>query len=201
MWNVRRSSDRGAALLDRERPNARSYSTTRPSHPFGNDPVTFTDPFGLKVEFDNERAQALYEKIRQQAEYAIKSRNSGIAAAGRALLKKLQALEADEEVVTISVGSYSQDGFGVNRATGKCGIVFDEGSRGGIVPQIRLTHELGHAYNAMVDGVDPNARSSFGPSNARALETENHHRAIWGCKPRVVHDAALMKSKFIPTCP
>lgn len=163
----------------------------------GNNPAMFTDPFGLKVVFGSDRAREMYDQLRQNATNAAKSKNKSVAKAGRELSKKLDALEADEETVEINVGE-GRDGFGKFTGTSRWGININPSSPSGYSPQVKLAHELGHAYSAMVDGLDPSKRAVHGISNAMALEVENSQRSIWGCSARVVHDGIF--ERFNPRC-
>src|SRR5690606_32778089 len=118
----------------------------------GSNPVSWTDPFGLKVEFHDKEAEALYGRLRQAAENASRIKDHAIAAAGRRLLGMLDALEADEEIVTIAVQSSNlvtrflgtNNGFG-RRSDGASGfgVRIDPVHPTSYGSQLRLAHELG----------------------------------------------------------
>lgn len=164
----------------------------------GNNPISFSDPFGLKVTFGNRRAREMYQALRRSAKNASKSRNRDKAHSGRELTKRLEALEKDEQTVEISVEESGENGFGPKESGAEFGIVIDPGTPEKYSPQVRLAHELGHAYDAMVDGHDPTNPALDGYSDEMAVTVENLARAIWGCKPKIFHDATT--SRFNPYC-
>src|SRR5690606_34332447 len=151
----------------------------------GNNPTTYSDPFGLKVEFHNAEARRLYGKLKQDAEQASASDDESAAAAGAALLAQLTAIEAEEQIVRVSVAGSGfikrllgwNNGFGT-RDGGEFGIIVDPNNPAEYRADVRLAHELGHAYSAMVDEQDVRARDR-NPTNNRALELENNARTIY----------------------
>jgi len=165
----------------------------------GSNPIAYKDPFGLKVEFENAKAEELYRQMRQAAEAATRSRNRLVASSGRKLLATLTALEDDEEVVRIEVNDGRQNGFGIDRGSNNWAIVVSDQHPGRVAPQVRLAHELGHAYSVMVDGRAPTDLLNRPFSNGRSLETENAARGIWKCAPRIDHDTTILQ-RFNPSC-
>jgi hypothetical protein len=165
----------------------------------GSNPISFCDPFGLKVEFESAEAEALYNRMKQAAEAATRSRNRLVASSGRKLLATLTALEADDEVVRIELNDGFQNGFGIDGKSNDWAIVVSDQHPGRVAPQVRLAHELGHAYSTMVDGRNPRDLTSMPLSNTRALETENAARGIWRCQPRIDHTTTLIRL-FNPSC-
>src|SRR5258708_34075557 len=71
----------------------------------GNNPIMFTDPFGLKVDTTDAKAGALWRQALSLATNASKSKNKDIAAAGIALGRVLNAISSSDRTVTISVKS------------------------------------------------------------------------------------------------
>jgi hypothetical protein len=161
--------------------------------------VNFRDPFGLKVEFENAQAEDLYRQMKQAAQAATRSRNRLVASSGRKLLATLTALEDDEEVVRIEVNDGRRNGFAVDQGSGDWAILISDQHPGRVAPQIRLAHELGHAYSVMVDGRNPLDLRNRPYSNGRSLDAENAARGIWNCAPRLDHDTTILR-RFNPSC-
>ncbi len=156
--------------------------------------VTFTDPFGLIVEFDDDGARELYSQLRTAASNAARSKDRNRAAAGRALLRQLDALESAPDVVTIMTNDRKKDGYGDLEGTGKHFININPTINSDHSPQIRLAHELGHAYSDF--GLNPGVSSQ-----QTALDTENRARSFWwGCSPRLVHDVTFLRQTLNPPC-
>jgi RHS repeat-associated protein len=172
----------------------------------GGDPVNYSDPFGLvEVKFLNEESRLLYEQLRTNAQNATKSKDQVVAAAGRKLLATLDALEADDEVVTVAVQKDHGNGFGPRLPRGRglgWGISLDPSTETNYGMQLKLAHELGHAYTTLIGGLDPEAKATLPIGNASSLTSENQQRTIWHCPYRNIHDTSpWMRSKLMPACP
>jgi hypothetical protein len=165
------------------------------------DPVNFNDPFGLKVEFVGDEARALYGRLRQAANNAANSRSRHVAAAGRHLLGMLDALEETEEVVTIQIDPDAEaSGFGPRQEPGVGGYgitlaPFKQDPSHGL--QIKLAHELGHAYAVMIDGRPGGKRRT---EEFAIRSAENRMRTIWGCSMRIFTHGTS-SGKWNPVCP
>jgi len=164
----------------------------------GGNPVSFSDPFGLKVSFGDRRARELYNALRTAARNASKSRNPDRAQAGRALTRRLEALEKDSQTVVIYVEEGAENGFGPKDGGAEFGITINPADPSDYSPQVRLAHELGHAYDAMVEGHNPTDPAFDSASDAMAVLIENLARGIWGCMPKIYHDA--LTRRLNPYC-
>jgi len=157
----------------------------------GNNPATFTDPFGLEVKFENDEAAALWLKLKSAATKASGSRDSKVARAGRQMLAAMSALETSSRVLTVEVGQGTQQsGFGFTR-DGGLGVRVNPQSSGNVRPEVVLAHELGHAQNFIDQGL------RFFSSYFRAISYENQARTMVGCGSTSWAYAWLMQ----PACP
>jgi hypothetical protein len=143
------------------------------------------------VEFEDERAQRAYERLRRSAETAAQSSDTAKAAAGQKLVDMLDALESSAEVVHIQSG-WIVDGFGTRKDGSGWGL---QVARFGLrtSAETRMAHELGHAYAAMIEGKYTEHREH---SNRRAVQAENWYRTIQGCGMRAQHGNFIL----IPNC-
>jgi uncharacterized protein RhaS with RHS repeats len=114
----------------------------------GNNPASYSDPFGLKIEYKGTKEEVRYLR----AAVADAKRLLGIAAkAGNRLasqvLRGIKRMESDKNRVTVL-----QVGHGTGSETSPDGgtvtIDYEEGAHqpGGFYPTITVTHELGHSY-------------------------------------------------------
>lgn len=156
----------------------------------GGDPVNFSDPFGLKVEFYNDGARKLWEDLRREATEASRSKNKDMAKAGRRLLNAMTSLERDDDLLTVSVETGRGSGFGPRTDAPGYGILVDPNRPSNVEPYVVLSHELGHAYQSMVSG--PNRIGSY----PRAVGFENSARTIAGCG----HTSALYNWTYQRGC-
>ncbi len=161
------------------------------------DPVSYSDPYGLKVECANAWACQIYAQARNAALYASESENAEIAASGRRLMQMFLGLERSEQTVALFARKTSplQRWAAKNllaiptnfaapcvRSDRVCGgganfgVATDPTYTGSasVSAETVLVHELGHIYAYMVDGA-----SSL--VNVRSVEMENHFRTISGC--------------------
>ena len=161
----------------------------------GGDPVNFSDPFGLKIEFKDEEAEGIYNNLKTVLE--------GAGKAGEALLGNLRWLEGSERLtVTIGYtnnkltlgwmwlrhGVKSASWTRTNKELTQSDITV--GPKQTYSVEMRLSHELGHAFfnlNHDPAGFDGDFRAA---SNDASLHWENVVRGILGCQSRPNHRLA-----------
>src|SRR5258708_19442846 len=152
----------------------------------GNNPIMFTDPFGLKVDTTDAKAGALWRQALSLASNACKSKNKDIGGEGIALGRVLNAISSSDRTVTISVksigpimGAYTGGAY-TQAVYGGSDVVIDPtraSARFGIGNELVMIHELGHALFEL-------ASSSDQTSNQLAVTVENMGRTILGCVQR-----------------
>jgi RHS repeat-associated protein len=171
------------------------------------DPVTYSDPYGLKVVCMNRAACALWDNLLNSALRAARSSDAEVAAAGRHLWGVMYRLQQDDQTLAITVektgffnrwGAYYVPVFNPATATGQCDKLDRLCPRGAsfairldpefsafanIGPKTRGAHELGHAHARMVDGLEPGQESE-----TQAVDAENSQRTIRGCSVRTSHE-------------
>ena len=165
----------------------------------GNNPLVYTDPFGLRVDFKDAESEALWRQLQTLARNAGRSRNKKIAAAGVALGNTLSAIEASDKTVTVSFrqGSAwerfnSRETGTFELSSGNARIRIDPtftSGRYGVSNEMILLHEMGHAFSVM-SGNRPGGAASWGLS----VDVENLGRTILGCEYRPDHTTT-------PACP
>ena len=155
----------------------------------GGDPVNYSDPFGLKLEFRNEAARFLWGVLERAARTAMKSDDESKARAGQFLLGVMNEIRLSPATWTFSVEekgrifngrwggartSRHQEGFGRNAIVNARTVMDSDYTyrRYDTPPIITLAHEIGHAWAFMTKKVD-----QLNPS----LDTENAARLIFGC--------------------
>jgi hypothetical protein len=141
-----------------------------------------------------------------QAIRAAYSSDPATATNGAALAGVIRALIFDEQTLVISVEDVGRRNrrankgngtspchrlpfvCGNNRGTGDYGIIVDpKADHGrGIGADVRLVHELGHAYAYMVEGLTDNKEDDRA-HNYRAVEVENDYGEVKGCTLRRFH--------------
>jgi RHS repeat-associated protein len=159
------------------------------------DPVSYTDPYGLTVEFADWESERLYYSLKRQV-YAHRNSDDPVVRDGASrLMRLLRELEQDDEtlVLQIRTDEVTQTGQFAD-GSGRFGTWFNPNQDLDHKPELILLHELGHAYAFMRDGFYDDARS-----NRRALEVENYGRDMWGCRHRQMHRMGW-SSRVNPSC-
>jgi RHS repeat-associated protein len=160
------------------------------------DPVSFSDPFGLKVDCGNENSEACFQwnALKQQAQDAMRSDRADITAAGKELWDMISGLEADEQTYQIRMGQRSfiknwldRGGYtwtsnrvdAEGRQIIKTEIDIDYAERRDRVPRMGvLAHEAGHAWAMM------QRRNNYVEAG---IKTENAWRTLHNCAHRATH--------------
>jgi RHS repeat-associated protein len=162
----------------------------------GGDPVSYSDPYGLKIYCDaktkvnNQSGCDLYEELRTRVNQGLRSDDQDVRAGARRLAGMLNAMNADEDrhyVVTAGVLP-DNSGAGIEVAVpGRAGwwaaIVDPSQSPNNprqevsASPWILVAHELGGARS----------RSLGGGHAAGSIPAENGARMIAGCRKRWLH--------------
>jgi RHS repeat-associated protein len=150
------------------------------------DPISYSDPYGLRVEFDKNTEEAgkrLWDALAHRANSAMRSDDPEIRAAGRQLANMMfEMWNDDERVYTIRINNdprwVGDNGGGLETADGpnrRLVQVTDQPSLyTSMSPWMALAHELGGAQSSVRDG------SHDRPS----VRAENAARTIVGCKLR-----------------
>jgi RHS repeat-associated protein len=157
----------------------------------GGDPVTYSDPYGLKVEFKDEEARRLWSQLVQSAREAARSSDKLVATSGRTMNRMLRNIWDSEATLSIGVSDrYAffnwQDGGAYTKqqiryvgphATPSFGArirmdpVYPR-QRFGIPNILVLAHEIGHAWGIMMNRADAETTS---------VVAENSTRIFLGC--------------------
>lgn len=147
------------------------------------DPVTFSDPFGLKVEFADDRLREAWDRIRNLARSALDSDDDDVRHAGMLLLSTMESLESAEETYTIGFATKAatreRAGAWTNLVPRGGGDVatwvnkdYWTGSSQGHQQEV-VAHETGHALAFFL-----NARPK---TNTWANATHNAFRTLANC--------------------
>ncbi len=162
------------------------------------DPVTYSDPYGLRVVFqdnaDGDRLRRLWNDTKAAAREAMRSDDEQIAAAGRVLFNSMQEME-DSRSYTLRVGTHSESSGNPwgRTATERRGSrlassaqmtfsahpsrnFFDLSER---MQAVVLSHEVGHAWTAMNFVQSAELHEQY--TNPNANNFENLSRRITGC--------------------
>ncbi len=152
------------------------------------DPVSYSDPYGLKVEFETAAARRVWNQLQRRITKNMNSRDPEERNAAFSLNLDVRSVERSENTWSINVG---RQGAGVRGEYGgaktymplrgwfndNARTVMDAGytqDRWNLRPAITLAHEMGHALAIMA-----NLRDMISPS----LRTENFARILFGCAP------------------
>jgi RHS repeat-associated protein len=150
------------------------------------DPISYSDPYGLKVVFigetkeDRAAARQVWDELRNRASDALNSSSWNTRWAARRTLRLMDRAEASDKVYAIAGVDLNAHGGGTEgpdpeNANQHLIQIDPNGSPGQKAsPWIILAHELGGALG--------------GPGHALpALQAENWARTIAGCWPRWGH--------------
>jgi RHS repeat-associated protein len=156
----------------------------------GNNPVAYTDPFGLKIEFRGTEEEKEYLRraladAKRLLGYEAKKGNR----LASNVLRNIERMEKDENrITTVSIGDVKHGNIGETSADGtSITIDYKDGARSprGFYPTATLVHELGHSYAKL--GYDPAVRfrSAF-----NAVQWGNALRQAIGssCMQPITHD-------------
>jgi hypothetical protein len=154
------------------------------------DPVSYGDPYGLRVEFLGEtetlrlQARQIWNELRDRTRTAARSGNWNVRASGRELLQLMNRAERSKIVYGIEAIDLNSDGGGTegrdpsNHDRYLIQIDPDGYSGQKSSPWIILAHELGGAVGR--------------PGHAiPAIQAENLARNVAGCWPRWGHGTDL----------
>ncbi|HEX6373279.1 MAG TPA: RHS repeat-associated core domain-containing protein [Longimicrobium sp.] len=167
------------------------------------DPVSYDDPYGLRIECKNFHGCQMWMRIYAEARNAAGSSDERIAVRGRNLVTMMDAIVADREVLTVSVEDAGNWNRLRNRGNGTSGCVRipaiceGRGSFGlmvdpkadhgrGVSAEVRFAHEIGHAFAYMVAGLSDDAEDNS-EHNYYSVQAENDLRAVRGCELRRNH--------------
>jgi RHS repeat-associated protein len=172
------------------------------------DPVSYRDPYGLKIECTTRAACRLQRQVERAITQGVNSRDADVRQAALGLSGVVNALDNAPQVIELhahsngavdrflgrnvfssSVGRF----FSPLNYTGRCTYVDAHCTVAGaratvwletsimrnISAGVRLVHELGHVYAHEIEGVPWEANSQN-----RAIEIENLYRTIQGCRSR-----------------
>ncbi|WP_420125620.1 RHS repeat-associated core domain-containing protein [Longimicrobium sp.] len=159
------------------------------------DPVSYSDPYGLKVEFENDRAERLWRELEREVIRGLNSRDMEVRLNARYLQSVMQDIEASPNTLSLNVGrqNVTVDRYGGAKTFAPIWGLFNDNARTIIDANfgrqrfdldltISLAHELGHAWAIMTDNVD-----RVGP----AIQTENAARILHRCSPSRYSDRQL----------
>jgi RHS repeat-associated protein len=155
------------------------------------DPVSYSDPYGLKVVFagDTTAARQVWNELRSRAEEAKQSRNWFIRRHGTALVGMMDRAERSDRTYVIQALQMEGVGGGLEfpdpENPAQHFIQFDPDGHAGqkSAPWIVVAHELGGAL-----GIYGHAFP--------ALQAENSARWIAGCLPRIGHGTNAYSNCF-----
>jgi RHS repeat-associated protein len=162
------------------------------------DPVTYGDPYGLRVVFQDDaegrRLHRLWDNTKDAARQAMESDDEQIAAAGRVLFNSMQEIE-DSRTYTLRVGTHSESsenpwgrtrteprGSGLANSSQLTFSTHPSRDFFGLserMQTVALAHEVGHAWTAMTFTHSLELHERYTDSNANNLE--NLTRRITGC--------------------
>jgi RHS repeat-associated protein len=168
------------------------------------DPVTYSDPYGLKVKCNTQEACDLWNDLRRRAINAKNSDDEDVRQAGHRLLNWMGRAQKDRKV-TYTIDARQRDaqfedatggGQGVRVGPNEWLLLIDterDTDRVLNSPWINLAHELG---GAMGYSEYRGFRSWFGewPHNKGSLTLENAARRTVGCSIRRVHPENILWS-------
>jgi RHS repeat-associated protein len=156
------------------------------------DPVSYGDPYGLKVELENDAARRLWNRLQRTITQNLNSRDAEKRQAAFDLSLSMRHLDASENMWSISVGRQRgltgldvRNNYGGAKTWAPLRGLFNDNARTlldpvhtrrlwNMDPVITLAHESGHALAIMMD-----ARDKITPS----LQMENNARILFGCAP------------------
>jgi uncharacterized protein RhaS with RHS repeats len=160
------------------------------------DPVTYSDPYGLKIYCDaeskvnNRSGCDLYEDLRTRVNAGLRSDDRTVRAGARRLARMLNEMDADENrhyVVTAAVLSDDSGGGEENPIAGRASWwaatidpsqdPYNPNQQVSASPWILVAHELGGAR----------ARSLGNSHASGSIPAENGARMIAGCRKRWGH--------------
>ena len=170
------------------------------------DPVSYSDPYGLKVDCgDRRKSEACWQwdALKQSARDAMRSDHESVAAAGRHLMGMINDLEQSDQTSQIRIGHRSGiknwiDGGGgteprnrvdsEGRPVLRSEIDVSYGSRKSRVPLAAIVaHEAGHAW-AMMKGMSDIATPGIDAENAyRTMRNCAHRASEQGVIPNCVY--------------
>jgi len=170
------------------------------------DPVSYSDPYGLKVDCgDRRKSEACWqwEALKASAQDAMRSDHESVTAAGRHLMGMINDLEQSEQTYQLRIGHRSgivnwRDGGGWTQARSRVDsegrqiirsdIDVSYGSRKSRVPLAAIVaHEAGHAWGLM-KGMQDFATPAVDAENAyRTLRNCAHRASERGEIPRCVY--------------
>ncbi len=156
-------------------------------------PVTYSDPYGLKVVFrgDTAAARHVWNELRSRADEARRTGNYEQRVAGRNLLRLMRRAERSSTVYEITAVDLNALGGGFedpddNRPGFHLVVVDPDGYPGQRAsPWIILAHELGGAVSGWGHALP-------------ALQAESRARLIAGCWPRYLHGSDLYQDCHRP---
>jgi RHS repeat-associated protein len=157
------------------------------------DPVTYSDPYGLKVIFggDTAAARQVWNELRSRADEARRTGNFEQRVAGRTLLRLMQRAERSETTYVVSAVDLNALGGGFEQPDddrpGHHLVVVDPDGYPGqrASPWIILAHELGGAVSGWGHALP-------------ALHAESRARLIAGCWPRYFHGSDVYQDCHRP---
>jgi RHS repeat-associated protein len=157
------------------------------------DPVSYSDPYGLWVEFQNAEARALWYDMKARAEAALHSDDPRVRKGGSVLLGYIHAAENDPfsvfRIEVTDIDDLNGGGHEENMAGGYMGAyrVQVDSNPPSETPGstwIILAHEIGGAV----------ARSQFGFHWWGGVRAENAARRIAGCPIRRFEGGNIFKT-------
>jgi RHS repeat-associated protein len=154
------------------------------------DPVSYSDPYGLRVDFAGDKAEAerLWNQLRRDVRRARRSDDEAVRTAANALWERLEAVRRDDVTYVIAVAPWRQGdlddhGGGLEVcAPGltECSVQIASNPGYPLAGSLTtLAHELVGAYGTG-NGID-----HYGPDGA--VKWENHARTVFGCSQRQDH--------------
>jgi RHS repeat-associated protein len=148
------------------------------------DPVSYSDPYGLKVEHENDGARRLWGRLQAEVTRGLNSSDSDEREAARVIAQAMHRIEADDNnTLNLKVGSLGPVDQVLTWAAGGARTVprgssmtsarttMFSGRVQGLDPVIVLAHEVGHVAAIM----------GRQPPNLAGLPTENAARTLMGC--------------------
>jgi RHS repeat-associated protein len=162
------------------------------------DPVTYSDPYGLWIDFKSQEARLLWNELARHVNRNLQSEDRDIRNAARHLRNIMNdAFRDQKHRYTLEVGNFDgyfekDTGGGAEDRTGPSSHLIQVDDLIQVVPYrlsawIVLAHELGGAQ-ASRHGDDSHATATWWYQNDPAVRAENAARALVGCSRRRGHN-------------
>jgi RHS repeat-associated protein len=168
------------------------------------DPVSYSDPFGLKVECKTQAACDTWGRVYSMAVRASESSDEVEAMRGQEMVNMMIGLLRDEETLVISVENVGwwnrlrnrgngtspcEDVPRICQGRGDYGLLVDPAADHGrnVSKETRFAHEIGHAYAYMVLGATSDSDQDDRRHEYQSVRSEDLFRSFKGCQSRNFH--------------